>query len=207
MERLHFTDIYIARIDDSLFTGPVLPPERERYIKEANDRKLRDSRRAAWNLLKLGYERSFGMPFPSDVISMDENGKWGSDDFFFSISHSDRYVTVSLSDRECGIDIEESGAFSERFGERKEMLSLRLFGSRLDDLSFLKLWTGKEAGYKAYGDCLPYMEGPSSHPAYSWRLDPGDGEAVMALSSEDPGDLQIFILADGGFRSIKGEEL
>jgi len=70
----------------------------------------------------------------------------------FNISHTDSYFAMIISDKECGIDIEESG----KIEITKEILDLVLTPKeqtliKRENISFYTLWTLKEAHLKAIG--------------------------------------------------------
>ena len=73
---------------------------------------------------------------------------------YFNISHSSDYIVIIISDRECGIDIEKIRPINNNIIDRvcldKEIDMI------IDDKSFTKIWTMKEAYSKYKGVGFSY---------------------------------------------------
>lgn len=77
-------------------------------------------------------------------------------DIHFSISHTNQYIAIALSNTPIGIDIEEERKYKkalvERFLHPKEALYLETLQSQEEqDGAFTKIWTIKEAYVKCTG--------------------------------------------------------
>lgn len=79
----------------------------------------------------------------------------GRDDVFFNISHSGTMVICTVSDVECGVDIEDANAPHEIMGMARRFLSvLELDSVMLSDnpnRAFCRLWTLRESYVKMRG--------------------------------------------------------
>ena len=98
--------------------------------------------------------RSFGYKFTDLVFTKSKNGKWLCDKCFFSISHSNGYVAVAVSNREVGIDVEEINAFVEKcnndvlFDKMKRHIISKKEAPPQTPMQMLKMWTQKESLFK-----------------------------------------------------------
>ena len=88
------------------------------------------------------------------IFDYDKYGKpfiLGSDKFI-SISHSDEMLAAAVSDYKIGIDIERSSNRTVRVKEKFASQNDLAFLNDENEMMFLtRLWTVKEAVYKAYG--------------------------------------------------------
>lgn len=109
-------------------------------------------------LIEKGF-RDFGKN--SFEILYSERGKPYDKDgeIYFSLSHSGNYCAAAFSDAETGVDIEVQRALSDKLANRffapNEALQV------VDDDSFLRLWTRKEALAKAFD--VPLFEALSQN--------------------------------------------
>ncbi len=84
----------------------------------------------------------------------DESGKLHLDDSnqHLSISHSDAYIGLALSEKVIGFDLQKSASkinrIAKRFLSDKENDTLKAWNS---EKNMIQAWTIKEAVYKAYG--------------------------------------------------------
>jgi 4'-phosphopantetheinyl transferase len=89
-----------------------------------------------------------------NVFLKDQYGKpyVYNSDTYVSLSHCDKMVAVAISDFPVGIDIENLNDKAFRIKDKFASDSDLLFkGGEEDAFYFTKLWTIKEAVYKAYG--------------------------------------------------------
>ena len=95
----------------------------------------------AYRLLALALKQVYGM----DEMPMIEREKGGKPyfpqrkDICFNLSHSYGAVVCAVHDRSIGVDVERLRSAPKRLAEG------------MDDLSFFRLWTAKEASVKREG--------------------------------------------------------
>ena len=143
--------ICIAKIPKEI-RGNLYCRERCDEISSCISLKVKRQKFYAWALLescaqKLGFN-SCNLHF----FKLD-NGKWKCSEFEFSISHSEDYVAVILSDVKVGIDIQKESSINvDLFANKILTQNEKLFYSQLDEnkkLCFLlEKWTQKECVYK-----------------------------------------------------------
>ncbi|MCK9302260.1 MAG: 4'-phosphopantetheinyl transferase superfamily protein [Bacteroidales bacterium] len=99
--------------------------------------------------------------FKSYKIKFGDNGKPYIEDvkdFYFNISHSYKAVSIIVSEKECGIDIEKIGFYkrdiAKRFFHIKEYNYLETLDKELQSKEFYRIWTQKEAVVKYLGGGL-----------------------------------------------------
>ena len=97
------------------------------------------------------------------TIKFTENGKpyiENSQNFYFSISHSENIIAVAIADSEIGVDIEKIRAIntslSGRFFTKNEIDYIEKNTAKNND-TFFELWTKKEAYIKQKGLNLSHL--------------------------------------------------
>ena len=150
-------DAYIAKIPENVEFAPIYPTERYLEICNTQNQRVKIERYYAWKLLKIAIERSLGYDFNSLIFQKTDNGKWICDRCYFSITHSSGVVSVAVSKKPIGIDIEKVVELSNK-NLPERILSAKEYNifSSLSDCEandyFIKKWTNKEAYFKYSSD-------------------------------------------------------
>jgi phosphopantetheinyl transferase len=138
----------ITESTDELLKGSVLShDELIRFNGFSNDRRKREYlavRHLLRNILTVPYE-----------LTYDKSGKpllVGSG-FFVSVSHSPSMAACMISDRPCGVDVEEMTRNADRISERFLSTEELEWSSALEEAGLVRLicWCVKEAVYKLMG--------------------------------------------------------
>lgn len=174
--------VFYANIDALPDVPDGLPLSAYRLEKLASCRSSRRRRQgigAELLLIRTLQMSGFSSTLPLSV-STEKNGKpflIGSE-LHFSLSHSGSFAACALSDFPVGVDLEKRDSLSEpvlrRFFSPEEQALIR--SSEDPDLSFTRLWTGKESFVKATGSgfLLPLREisplSPSPDISF-WQFD------------------------------------
>lgn len=147
--------VYTATIPEKCNITDVLPEERNAEIKSTNNKKVKAEKFYAWKLLEYAVFDAFGFLIDKLNFTKTVSGKWVCDKFYFSISHSNNLVAVSLSKTPVGIDV-------DKFEKPKKDIT-RIF-SASERIEFDKLideqkwqylitsWVMKESVYKMKGE-------------------------------------------------------
>ncbi|MBR2466640.1 MAG: 4'-phosphopantetheinyl transferase superfamily protein [Clostridia bacterium] len=156
-ENSEFLDVYIAALPRGGADASLIEHEgrREELLLVKNERLFLE-KFYSWRLL----EKALGLRFaktPSELgLAKNAIGAWTSPYAYVSISHSGGALAVAVSSAPVGVDVEKVGApRSEKFAER--MLNereLSLFCDTPDGMKskmLMRLWTMKEALFKASG--------------------------------------------------------
>lgn len=109
------------------------------------------SSNAGYDLLIKSAEKC-GFKLLIDDIVRSKNGKPydKNNSVFFSISHSDNFVCVAISDCEIGIDVQKIGDVNEKIIRRF------LKSEPVSDLENTFMWTDYEAMGKYFGTGIPH---------------------------------------------------
>lgn len=138
MVNTYYIDISKHKINNFDFKG--FCDERIKYVLSIKDENRRIQSYFAWKLLlKI-------LPYSDYSFTLKPNGKWveKNDKIFFSISHSKNVVSVTLSDKPCGVDVE---LVSEKIYKIKNRLSNLSESLSKDELT--RKFTQFEASYKS----------------------------------------------------------
>lgn len=117
-----------------------------------------DNRAAAHSLLLRGLREEYGITAPLS-FTYGPNGKPYLAEYphiFFNISHCRTGAACVLSDREVGIDIQDTRSFTHRAAKRvcTEDELARLEASDKPEKLFCRLWAVKEAYVKLHGGSI-----------------------------------------------------
>lgn len=148
-------DVYVAFDIDALTKGEIADAKRRNYICETQNQRAKEEKIAVWNLLAIAAQNSLAIDIDNVKFDRQKSGKWISDKFHFSLSHTDGCVAVAVSRGDCGIDIEKSSGFSQKCKDKTfEAAFAKKIGVSAIGEELLCQWTKKESVYKATGNGL-----------------------------------------------------
>lgn len=150
--------LYIAKIPERQPNGieidDIFPKKRSLQIRETKNSSAQREKYFAWRLLETGVFDFFQKRLSSFNINKSDTGRWSSEEFDFSISHSGDACAVLIStDGKCGVDIQKAGkphreTFAKRILCEKEFLQYSLLDDPSREDFLISSWCGKEALYK-----------------------------------------------------------
>lgn len=150
--------IYINNIKDIEINN-----ELQNLISYTDD-NMKEISLKGWSLLSnLIYEK-FNIKLSKDIIKYNEYNKpyLENENIYFNISHSKDLIAIVISDKECGIDIEYIDYEKDLSKIIKKVLSKKerfIYKFKINKHKyFYKLWTIKEAYYKALGTGIKYNQ-------------------------------------------------
>jgi len=111
-----------------------------------------DKRKLEWLVVRYLLRLIIGAD--AEQYKKDEFGKPHliNSDLEISISHSESYFALLISNKNCGIDIQKYTPKITRIAHKFMSESELNLGANLDQMDYLHyLWSAKEAVYKAYG--------------------------------------------------------
>ncbi len=154
--------------------------------------KLQDMHLAGWSLLiELLEENGYSRTLLTELLCNDY-GKPYVDDVYFSISYSEPYVIVAISDEEIGVDIEVIDELTyddvKPFLNKKEKISITPESSVEE---YYTIWTKKEAVLKLIG--TGFQKEPDSVNVNSSQIKV-DGK-VVSLCKLDSVETTIAFIA------------
>lgn len=132
----------------------LMSEQRKKYIESVTSIKRKNESIAGEWLAKKAAAEELNLPLDQILLERTEKGKpfIKNANFHISISHSGNFAAVVTHSSPVGLDIEELRRVDLRVVQRvcsesdKKLLDKKDF-----DLSFLKIWTAKEAYFKMLG--------------------------------------------------------
>ena len=122
-------------------------------LKNAEARKEKFS---TWRLLEYAVKCGTGSDLNDLCPRKTDTGKWVADGVYLSLSHSRGAVAVCVSDRPCGVDIEElvpprAKNFAKKALTEREIGELEKLPDAARGLMLTELWSKKESLFKKSG--------------------------------------------------------
>lgn len=195
-------NIYLSGICRDLPSGTLHPPERAAEIRNCTHPELKQAKTAAWLLLQYAARHCFGLDYRDLKYTMDGNGRWSCEQFDFSLSHTESFVAVSVSNAPIGIDIGELATFSGRFSsEQINTIRSRYFTraerSRFtaEAEPFLVCWTRKEAAFKCKGKATfkPRAFDALRMKGHTFRI-PELNDLIVSVSGENAVQPHLYLI-------------
>lgn len=158
---------------------------------------LECQRRYAYELLSLAVKETFSVD--SFEVYRDDNGKPYTNDFCFSVSHTECAVAVALSLSNVGIDVERVSGRALRT-LKKVGLRSGIAEYDLSDVTIAtELWTKKEATFKANGGVSFRPENVRERDAHvvTDKIGFCGGVLCVSVAGEFNG-VEIIVLSKGG---------
>ena len=217
-KRPQFT-VFLAVIPEDLATEKVYPPARNREIFFSRNPEVRRERYAVWKLLEAAVGRCFGYDFNSLHFEKSREGKWSSEEFCFSLSHTKGACAAVVSNEPCGVDIESITLREEAYGKNPEktgrlldkILSARekeeILGKTASSADFLRYWTKKESIFKAYDGkrFAPEKLDTADYSVKCFSVPELPGFMISAAGEQIP-LLQVFVMKNGVPKKLGGWE-
>lgn len=146
-------DLYIAEMPDGDIRAPLTPPEREREVRAVGAESVRREKYFVWRLLEYAIRHSFGMSIEDAHLVKRESGKWTSEYFYLSLSHSGAALAVAVSTSPVGVDIEKiieprAQSFALRVLGESEYEKYESLTPKERPLFLTECWTRKESEFK-----------------------------------------------------------
>lgn len=147
-------DVYFSSIPDDIDYQELFPAKRHEEVVSVSNEKVKRSKYWAWKTLEYALFRSFGYKIQDLDIVKNKNGKWTCKKCFFSITHTQNFVAVIVSNKETGIDAEDCLSFYDRFNDDK---AFQAFVAKIvapkeefpkNKMELITLWTKKECLFK-----------------------------------------------------------
>lgn len=183
-------DIYIALIPDDIVISDVYPKLRNDEIAGVKNETVKIEKYCVWRLLSSAVQSSLGRSIETFEFDKLPSGKWVSNSFYFSLSHSSGTVAVIISDKPVGIDIQEVKKANESLAKRimtdEEFSSFSVQDLNQKDTYFTELWAKKEAIYKYGGHeyFTPSSSDTFNSGAVSFEYTANENKYVIAYKSD-----------------------
>lgn len=154
-----FCAVCFAKIDDKTDDfSDIYPSIRAKEIDSVSNRTVKAQKIAVWNLLELAIKTFYNLDMKDLTFTKNSFGKWQTDGFYFSLSHTKNLVCVAISDLPVGVDVENFSEFIKKIKNEEDLFNKitakeekELYKS--PSISRLSaIWTQKESIYKKSGE-------------------------------------------------------
>lgn len=195
---LPIVDVYVGVIPEKVRVSSIYPKERAKEIKACSNERVRVEKYCAWKLLEYALHRTFGTKIKDLDIIKKENGKWQSDKYHFSISHTFGLVAVCVSRAPVGVDVEILGDKLLNVAERILTESEQKEYEKTDGenkLSFMgRMWTQKESIFKSLDKeaFMPSKIETSEHKTYVKEIEIGEGKYAVSVATQTPERVRFY---------------
>lgn len=189
-------NIYI--LTEKLGNIEIYCKERKEEIGADSNEKVKSEKTEVWKLLEIAAEHAYGFK-PNEIeYKKLQCGKWTNDKFCFSLSHTFGASAVIVSDKPCGIDIENLNNFRKKCKDSNFLPSfLKAIGIEeiKDEKSALTAWTRKESVFKTQEQCVfsPKKISASNDKTRSFAFD----EFILSATCNLPGEILFYKIKDG----------
>ncbi len=192
-------DVYLAALPDRECGKPLATDLRQKELEDVSNSRLKREKYYVWQLLGYALQRSLGLKIEELTFIREEGGRYHTDKAEFSLSHSGGALAVAISRAPIGVDIEKADALL-REGMAARMMTAAEFSfyeglSGIEKREYvLKLWTAKEAIFKAmHTDCFEPMTVDTVSASYqSYEKVVGGEKYVLAVATATPERLRFF---------------
>ncbi len=145
-------DLYITAIPDTEI-GTVYSLARQAQIDATSNKELRRQRYYVWKLLEYALKQSFNLNPNRIRFYLDDKGKWGCEECYFSLSHSKNAVAVAVSHKPVGVDIESakrevSDPLCHKILTETELEEYNAVSPKEKKRYLLQKWCAKESLFK-----------------------------------------------------------
>lgn len=167
------TRVYFSKITNAT-EKIAYPIERQAEIDGAQSQKVKNEKYSSWKLLEYGVKDVYNKDLSQFSFKKLQSGKWVSDGFYFSISHSKNLVCVAISDKPIGVDIENLEEFEKKVANKKDVLWKKIACEKEYEIiknpsigRLTAFWTKKESIYKCQNEDLSFIPSAIDSNFYS----------------------------------------
>ena len=182
--------VYIDKISNYTVGLDVYPKGRLLEILSCKSEKVKTQKYASWKLLENALKSSLNLRIEDCEFFKLDNGKWVASGVYFSISHSDDFVCVAISNSSVGVDIEKVKTIDDNL-DKKILTETELETyKKLDKIEknnfLLTAWTGKESVYKKLDSKTfnPSKIELADYSVKSYNLSVDKSEFLLSVCSE-----------------------
>ncbi len=147
--------VYLAKMPDGKIEN-LYSKERMKEINLAKNENVKREKYWVWKLLESAFESENLSPRDVDFYK-DEFGKWKGNGLEFSLTHSDGFVGVAISDNPIGIDLQKVNfpnpdKFANRFLNESDLAKYLSVNESKKSSFVISHWTKLESAFKLLGD-------------------------------------------------------
>ena len=197
--KMPIVDVYLAALPEREMDGLLTCPVRQAHIAQISNVQTKREKYYVWKLLEYGLDRSLGLKIKNMTFTKAENGQFLNDQVCFSLSHSKGALAVAVSRAPVGVDIEcmdlpRHPDLPRRIMTDGEYAAFEQL-SQVDQHSYLlRLWTAKEALFKASGGdrFQPQAQNTQGASFRSFQKNVGGSLFALSVATDTPEKIRIF---------------
>ena len=196
-ENLLFADVYIARLPQDAPIGELACKARAEEIRALSNEAAKREKYFAFRLLCYALARSFGVREADVPFKKESHGGWSAGKYFLSISHSKNALAAAVSLSPVGVDIERVSApraeeMARRFLTKNELALFDAAENKEEE--WIKLWTAKEAAFKAKGEShfVPNETDSTLENVHTETLSLGGELYAWSVAAEKGAKVRVF---------------
>ncbi len=203
-------DVYVCQVPNQVAIEEVYPPERQLLIEQTKAAALKRQRYVAWQTLAVGVKRSFSLTMQALAPKKNDNGKWEGSGAYFSLSHTDGYVAVAVSNQAVGVDI-ELPARAKKLPlsslAQKVLTEEELANFSGDENELLRYWTQKESIFKVKDKktFIPNQIITKEEKVFTCRL-PQWENLTLSVSGANLANIRLYTVAEGMVNPLVKEQ-
>lgn len=184
--------VYISKIREDTKITKLFTAERNTEIEATANARARLEKYSVFKLLELAVSEELKIDIEDAKIFKNQNGRWTSPYFDFSLSHSKNAVAVALSKKSVGVDIEAlSGknytGLAKKYLSPAEYREYEVLSVDEKERYFLSKWTSKEALFKSKNEAqfLPRDVNAKGCDVLTQTMEIDRDKYVLSVASEN----------------------
>ena len=199
IRNIPLVNAYFAKIPEGGIGEPLCCSARWEHICAIGNEQVKREKYFVWKLLEYALERSFGAKAEKLSFGVTDGGRWYTDGYEFSLSHSGDMLAVAVSREKVGIDVEllrtpASDKMADRILTDSEAAEYSALGDDERDRYLIGKWSAKEAVFKSLHEDTfhPAMIEVSSDSLKSGEINLGNDTYLWSVATNTPDVIRIY---------------
>ncbi len=192
-------NVFFATLPSDDIGEALSSPEREEYVSSIRNDRVRREKYFVWKLLEYAIDRTFGIKAEKLSFRKTDCGKWITDGYCFSLSHSENMLAVAVSRGDIGVDIEKlretpDNRMAERILCADELKEFSSLPDEDKNRFLIEKWSVKEAIFKSQSkkSFSPAEINTTDYTYKSGELLEGDETYIWSVATKTPEILKIY---------------
>lgn len=192
-------DVYFAPLPKCDIGAPLYCKARWDYICGITNQDVKREKYFVWKLLEYALERSFGAKGTNLDFERDTSGRWYTDGYEFSLSHSGDMLAVAVSREKIGVDVEllscpSSDKMADRILTKDEMGEYSTLAFDKRDRYIIQMWSSKEAVFKSLHDDVfrPSRITVAEHSPRCGEISHDNKVYLWSVATKNPEILRVY---------------
>lgn len=143
------TKVFIKKAPFMFENKTIFCDERKKEIEMCKSEKTKKEKENIWLFLQEIAQRYQKSSISGIKFIKQNTGKWTCDLFDFSLSHSEDYLAIAISDKAVGVDVQKIKPIDSI---KTLILNESESKESIDDLELIKIFSKKEAMFKTLNE-------------------------------------------------------